>query len=153
MDACRLDYSWRAGAKKNPLRTKPGIKHPCFVLSPMWTRWVRRQGSTMNSLRSPLTPPPARGRGSAPEIVLDTADDIIDALAASVIYFPTIIPTPRFSKGVSSQVPDTVVHPLTGYRASSRRTWARSGTLYFCNSSATSLPSFTSSVRTSSQPS
>ena len=48
----------------------------------MCRRRGRRQGSAMNSLRSPLTPPPARGRSRVSKIVLDAADDIIDAPAA-----------------------------------------------------------------------
>src|SRR5208337_1987879 len=83
---CRIRRGkpWSGRAKKNPLRTKPWKKHPCFVPFPSWTRWERRQGSAINSLRSPLTPPPARGGGGVQGYVLDKADDIIDAPAGDL---------------------------------------------------------------------
>jgi len=46
---------------KNPSKDEASFYELRFALAPSWARRSRRQGSSMNSLRSPLTPLPARG--------------------------------------------------------------------------------------------
>ena len=122
---CRIRRGkpWSGRAKKNPLRTKPWKKHPCFVPFPSWTRWERRQGSSINSLRSPLTPPPARGGGSVQGYVLDKADDIIDAPAGKRFNSQHIQVTagPQLAQGLY-RPPERALSQQCWLRASSRGT-------------------------------
>jgi len=55
---------------KNPSKDEASFYELRFALAQWWACQERRQGSSMNSLRSPLTPLPARGSGSVPKIRL-----------------------------------------------------------------------------------
>jgi len=57
---------------KNPSKDEASFYELRFVLAQWWARRPRRQGSSMNSLRSPLTPLSARGTSSVAKIRLAT---------------------------------------------------------------------------------